>query len=172
MITYERDGIRFNYRVAGICRHDGHVLIQRADTDEIWAMPGGRCELGEPSDVTIRRELAEEIGVVATIGRLLFVVENFFTLGGEDRHELCFYYDVSLPPDHQLHDKTHAHRGIAAAETDEQEDVALIFRWFPVDDLMDVPLYPTFLRTALRDVGPGTRHVVHWDEPKEAEPEG
>jgi ADP-ribose pyrophosphatase YjhB (NUDIX family) len=167
MINYERDGMRFNYRVAAICRHDDHVLIQRAVTDELWAMPGGRCELGEPSDVTIRRELAEEIGVVATIGRLLFVVESFFTLNGEDRHELCFYYDVSFPANHPLYDRTHAHRGIAAAETDEQEDVALIFRWFPVEELVDVPLYPTFLRTALRNVGAETRHVVHWDEQKE-----
>lgn len=169
MITYERDGIRFTYRVAGICRHDDHVLLHRVDTQDFWSMPGGRCELGEPSDVTLRRELAEELGVVMRVGPLLFVAENFFTLDDEAIHELCFFYDVSLPADHRLHDKTHAHRGVEDRHPDEEE-LVLIFRWFPVEELVDVPLYPAFLRTALRDVGPETRHVVHWDEPKEQMP--
>ena len=161
MIAHERDGPQFYYRVAGIFRHDDHVLLHRMETQDFWSMPGGRCELGEPSDVTLRRELAEELGVVATIGPLRFVVENFFTLDGDDYHELCLFYDVSLPADHRLYDMTHAHRGVEEGKGDE-EDQILIFHWYPLDDLIDMPLYPAFLRTALRDVDRGLRHIVQW----------
>jgi ADP-ribose pyrophosphatase YjhB (NUDIX family) len=170
MITYERDGVQFYYRVAGICRHDDHVLLHRMETQDFWSMPGGRCELGEPSDVTLRRELVEEFGVVATIGPLLFVVENFFTLDGDAYHELCFFYDITFPVGHRLYDKTHAHRGVEEGKGGE-EDQTIILRWYPVEELIDMPLYPAFLRTALRDVEPGVRHVVQWGEPKEAPPE-
>jgi ADP-ribose pyrophosphatase YjhB (NUDIX family) len=170
VITYERDDIRFTYRVAGICRHDDHVLLHRLETQDFWSMPGGRCELGEPSDVTLRREFAEELGVIATIGPLLFVVENFYTLERAKNHELCFFYDLSLPVEHRLQDKSHAHRGIEDRHPDE-EALALIFRWFPIEDLIDVPLHPAFLRTALRDRVPTLRHVVHWDRPQDSSEE-
>jgi ADP-ribose pyrophosphatase YjhB (NUDIX family) len=171
MITYERDGVRFSYRVAGICRHDADVLLHRVEAQDFWSMPGGRCELGEPSDVTLRRELAEELGVVATIGPLLYVVKKFSTLDDQAYHELSLYYDITLPPGHRLLDKTHAHRGIEDRHPDAG-DLALIFRWFPVDGLVDLPLHPAFLRTALRERQLSLRHVVHWDEPNDEPPGG
>ncbi len=162
MIAFDRDGIRFHYRVAGVCVHDGYVLLHRADRDDYWALPGGRCELGESSDETLRREMQEELHVPVTVGRLLWIVENFFTLLGRAYHELALLYAIDLPMDHAYHDKTQTHYGVEDQST-EGEPYTLIYQWVPISSLPDVILHPSFLRTALRDVPAATQHIVQRD---------
>lgn len=80
----------FQMRVAGIAFRDGHVLVHRATHEKFWSFPGGRAEMGEQSQDTLAREMVEELGVEAQVGRLLWVVENFFHYEGKDWHELGF----------------------------------------------------------------------------------
>ncbi|PWK14352.1 NUDIX domain-containing protein [Tumebacillus permanentifrigoris] len=42
-------------------------------------LPGGRVDILEPSNVTIVREFAEELGVEVQVDRLLWVVERLPT---------------------------------------------------------------------------------------------
>jgi ADP-ribose pyrophosphatase YjhB (NUDIX family) len=162
MITFDGDGIRFHYRVAGICIHEGYVLLHRADRDDYWALPGGRCELGEASDATLRREMEEELHVAVSVGRLLWVVENFFTLAGMPYHELALLYAIDLPVNHEFLDKTHTHYGVEDQSTAGMP-YTLIYEWVPVASLPDVILYPSFLRTALHAVPATTQHIVQRD---------
>ncbi len=162
MISFDRDGVRFHFRVAGVCIHDGYVLLHRADRDDFWALPGGRCEVGESSDATLRREMDEELHVTVTVGRLLWVVENFFTLAGTACHELALLYAIDLPEGHAYLDKRHSHYGVEDQST-EGESYTLIYEWVPVVSLPDVILHPAFLRTALRDVPAATRHFIQRD---------
>ncbi len=101
MISFDRRGIRFKYRVAGLCVHDGYVLLTRPDQDEYWILPGGRVELGEDSRTALEREIVEETGRSTRVGNLLWVTENFFDLDGIDYHELACTYaifpDAGLP---------------------------------------------------------------------------
>src|SRR5690606_33744841 len=87
----------FQMRVAGLGFCDGHLLVHRAVHETFWTLPGGRAEFGEDSAQTLRREMMEELGVEVTVGRLLWVVENFFSYEGSDWHELGFYYLMELP---------------------------------------------------------------------------
>ena len=41
--------------------------------------------------------------------------------------------------------------------------LGLFFHWFPVDELETMRLYPSFLRTALRDLPQTVQHIVHRD---------
>lgn len=159
MISFDRDGVRFHYRVAGVCIHDGYVLLHRADRDDYWALPGGRCEIGESSAATLRREMREELRVTVTVGQLLWVVENFFTLAGIACHELAFLYAIELPANHAYHDKTQTHYGIEDQSTDG-EPSTLIYEWMPVASLPDVILHPAFLRTALQDIPTTIQHII------------
>ena len=70
MITFARGPLRFNYRVVGIAINDGRVLLHRAETDDFWALPGGRAELMEPASVTLQREMQEELGIEVQVLRL------------------------------------------------------------------------------------------------------
>src|SRR5690348_17531423 len=88
MITFEREHIRFNYRIAGVTIRDGKVLVQQPERGGFCFLPGGRAELLESASETLRREMQEELHVDATIGRLLWIVENFFAFEGRDFHEL------------------------------------------------------------------------------------
>ena len=162
MISFDRGGVRFHYRVAAVCIHDGYVLLHRADRDDYWALPGGRCELGESSDETLRREMHEELHVTVTVGRLLWVVENFFTLVGIAYHELALLYAIDLPADHAYLNKMHTHYGVEDQSTNGKP-YTLIYEWVPVASLPDVILHPSFLRTALRDVPVSTEHIVQRD---------
>ena len=156
MIILETEAARFNVRVAGVCRSDGHVLLHQAEGDDSWLLPGGHLEMGEPVGACLAREWREEIGIEVRVGRLLWVVENFFDLGNRLRHELGFYFAVDLPDG--------ASEGDPAREFQRNPaDVgyALVFRWFPVDRLETVRLYPSFLRTALADPPAAPVHVVN-----------
>lgn len=51
----------------------GRVLLVKPNYRELWALPGGICEQGEPPHQGCRREVAEELGLDLPVGRLLAV---------------------------------------------------------------------------------------------------
>jgi 8-oxo-dGTP diphosphatase len=59
--------------VAGVLVHDGKILAcrRRSDQDHAhkWEFPGGKVEPGESPELALARELREELGVEARIGR-------------------------------------------------------------------------------------------------------
>jgi 8-oxo-dGTP diphosphatase len=61
--------------VAGLIVDDaGRVLVTQRRADQAlplqWEFPGGKLESGESPEVALARELAEELGVRAEIGRI------------------------------------------------------------------------------------------------------
>ena len=97
MIEFAAGHPRLNFRVAGVCLHQGHALVQQMEGEAIWALPGGRPALCETSRDALVREMREETGVEVEVGRLLWVMEYFFAYEGTPIHELGFYYVMSLP---------------------------------------------------------------------------
>jgi hypothetical protein len=97
MITFDRGNVRFTYRVAGVAIRDGKVLAQKSVEGSYCFLPGGRAELRETAGETLRREMQEELHVDVAVGRLLWVVENFFELGGKAFHELGLYFSMTFP---------------------------------------------------------------------------
>ena len=51
----------------------GRVLLVKPNYRELWSIPGGVCEFGEPPQVSCQREVAEEIGLGLEVGRLLAI---------------------------------------------------------------------------------------------------
>jgi ADP-ribose pyrophosphatase YjhB (NUDIX family) len=147
-----------NYRVAGVCVHEDHVLLHREAKDDFWVMPGGRPHLYESSRDALIREMVEEIATRVEVLRLLWVVENFFEYFGERLHEIAFYYQMSLPEDSPFRD-------VGVDFTGQEGDVTLLYHWVPIDEIERVRLYPTFLRTALSALPDSTVHVFHVDQP-------
>lgn len=64
----------------GIVTRGGKVLIcRRRQTGHLagyWEFPGGKCEPGEAPAACVLRELAEEVGVRATVLRALAEIEH------------------------------------------------------------------------------------------------
>jgi ADP-ribose pyrophosphatase YjhB (NUDIX family) len=154
----ENQAVQFNYRVVGIVIHDGRVLAHRGEDEAFWTLPGGHAEPMEPAAVTLKRELREELGVEVEVGRLVWVVENFFTWNRRRWHELALYFLVQPSPTAAMITRTEAFGGSEAASK-------LLFRWFDLDQLTDLELYPGFLRRELRAVPATTTHIV-WTDPE------
>lgn len=158
MISFPVADGHFRHRAAGICIDDGYVLLHRNVEDDFWGLPGGRVELGEASSQAIVREMREELGLDASIERLLWIVESVFTRGEMRHHVLGMYYLISFPRDAAIYDKTRVHEGI------EGINLRLLFRWFPLEELTHIRLFPTFLRLGLRELPLYPTHIVHTDE--------
>jgi ADP-ribose pyrophosphatase YjhB (NUDIX family) len=165
MITFQIDQSRFIYRVAGVCLHEDHVLLQAAEDSSFWFLPGGRVEMLESSEAALKREMREELRLENDVQvlRLLWVVENFFRFEKTAQHELGFYYQIALADHSALYDKTRAHTAIEDTGAFAAEPLAFTLRWFPLAALDDISLYPLFLRTSLRNLPTSVEHIIHTD---------
>lgn len=157
-ISYTRDTSKFKYRIVGIALHNGRTLLHQLEGDTYWSFPGGNGEFFEESAETLRREMMEEINEEVRVERLLYVIENFFELEGYHYHELGFYYLVSFPPDSLVLKHTQPFHGVEHFEFEEPK--RLIFQWVPIERLEGMEVYPTFLRTGLRDLPTRTQHIA------------
>lgn len=157
MIDFERDGMRFFVRVAGVCVEDGHALLHRTVENDFWIMPGGRCELHEPTRAAIARELHEEFGVPVRVGRLLWIVENLYNYRGRRGFEIAFFYRYTLPSGHPFRERGREHSRVETFP-DGGRGLPLIFQWVPINQLGDLRLFPSFLHDGLRAL---PRRVVH-----------
>lgn len=79
--------------VAGILRRDGQILAcQRRLTDRFpgrWEFPGGKVEEGEDPVDALRRELEEELGIMAEIGEHIWKTNHQYP--GHNPVELHFF---------------------------------------------------------------------------------
>lgn len=155
ILSFPVDGTRFNYRVAGVAIRDGHVLVCREDDDDYCMLPGGRVEMGEPSDVALVREMAEELVMDVAVGALLFTSESFYGRVGERFHELGFMYAIELPE----HVRPGGPQPFLARE---DEGHLLQFSWVPLDGsaLQDANLLPPWLPERLRALPGRPEHVI------------
>ncbi len=128
----------------GLCEQIAAQLTQEdraqsAGEEGFWFLPGGRAEVGEPARVTLLRETQEELGEALQIGRLLYVVENFFTDASGTWHELGLYFLLSAPADSLLTRSLETFRRL------DEVGNSLRFDWLPIAQLETFPLYPPLL---------------------------
>jgi ADP-ribose pyrophosphatase YjhB (NUDIX family) len=146
----------FRPRVAAVALHEDRVLLHRVGADDFWSLPGGRIEMGESSADTLRREMAEEMDVETVIGRMIWVVENFFEYQDQPYHEIGLYYLVTLPEaisDHAANEPFYGKEG----------KLKITFEWYRLNRLAGVDLRPSFLAQALQEIPSTTEHIIHFD---------
>lgn len=112
---------------------EGHDQISGAT---FYRPLGGGIELGEPSQQTVVREFAEEIGAALTDLRYLGVLENIFTYNGQLGHEIVLVHRAAFA------DPAWYERDRIAAY--EDGDLNFIAVWKPLYDFRRglAPLYP------------------------------
>ena len=122
-------------RVIAICvfRHADKILVFEA-FDSAKGKPfyrplGGAVEFGEKTEVTIKREIREEIGQEITDLKLLTVLESIFVNEGITGHEIVYVYDG------QFTDKSAYQKESFKVTEDSGE--ASIARWHSLDFFND-----------------------------------
>ncbi len=158
MIVIDREDRRFNYRVAAVAIEDGRLLVHRAEWEEFWTLPGGRAEIGETAEQTLKREMQEELGASVEIIRPLWFVESFFEYDGKDWHEIGLYFLMRF-----------LDRGPIIVDdgpfVGEDAGVRLLFDWTPLEatSLSALPLLPAFLQNRVDSLPAALEHIVHCD---------
>lgn len=105
---------------------------------------GGTVEFGESSQIALKREFLEELGVEVEVLSGPLVIENLFVFEGENGHEIMFVFEIEFVSDDYRH-----HETITFNESDGTSGVA---RWYALEEL-DRPgspsLYPKGLKALL-----------------------
>lgn len=115
-------------RCRGVIVHDEKLLAVRHVGKDFLALPGGHLEFEEDPKDCVVREVVEELGIVPTIGRILYIN----TYVDEDlKQSIEFFFEVTNSSEYL--DLESAHRS-HAHEIDEYVWVA------PQDDVVIKPL--------------------------------
>ncbi len=80
--------------VAVIIDDDERVLLTKRNVppfQDLWVMPGGKINLGEPILKALHREVMEEVGLKVEVVGLVDVFEHL-TPGEENNHFVILYY--------------------------------------------------------------------------------
>jgi len=136
MLQSEYTKRRINVRA--VIWKDGELLAVKHRSKEgiapYYAVPGGGIDPMESLTECLKREIMEETGIEAKLGKLLFIQQFASRRTGYDE-ELEFFYLVENPDDFvniDLENTTHGHIEIAICE---------------YADPKSVTLYPAFLQT-------------------------
>jgi 8-oxo-dGTP diphosphatase len=132
-------------RVAAIIIRDNRILLveHRKRGQHYWVLPGGRLEGNETLDAALRRELREELGLTARIGRLAIVSEMI----APDRHivNLIYLGEVGEKPEPRL---------------DAKDPVLSDWKWVPLTELRRLDFRPPIAETIRAVVADGATGPV------------
>ncbi|MFD1177818.1 NUDIX hydrolase [Paenibacillus puldeungensis] len=156
MISFTQDRDKFNFRVVGIVIHNDRILLHTTLKDDFWTLPGGRVEFQESTDKTLVREIKEELDIDIKIDRLIFINEDFFEYDDLNYHEIGFYYLFSFPEGHEIVGMNGEFNGI-------EDGGRLIFKWFHIQELQNIEVYPERLKEDLKDLSQ-TNIIKHYIE--------
>ena len=119
--------------VRGVIKDDNKILLCHGKGKENWFFPGGHIDPGETAPVALKREIKEELNEECEVGEFLGICENSYVLDGNTIHEVNQVYEMELP---------------AGSSTVSQEN-HLEFKWFTVNEMNDLLVYPISLRNAI-----------------------
>lgn len=153
------DGV-FSYRAAGVCVHDGCVLLQCTTDDPSLAFPGGHVTFGETGEDALLREFAEETGARIEVGGFRWTAELFIPWGGRMCHQICLFYDVRIVGGIPMIGSFTGREKLEGREFD------LIFRWAPIEKLggAGAVVYPTQCAELLRRGAREPTHFIYREE--------
>lgn len=144
----------FELRAAAVVIHQNRLLVMQDDVRSYYYLPGGAVSLNETGAEALQRELSEELGIEAEIGRLLWVTEDLFIEDTEHKrfHHISFYYDVdvtALPDDLLANDfEFNAPEGL------------LRFYWKNFAEMQKLYFYPEFLRHKVSHLPLSPQHLI------------
>ena len=142
-ITIDVDDYKLNVRAAGVIIHNGKILVHKNINSEHYALIGGRVEIGESSDETVKREIKEELGKDTEIIEYISTIENFFEMKGSKYHEIMFVYKIEFTNEE---DKRIEHE----MKNIEGKDY-LKYKWIDLDKIDKYPLLPEIMKEVLKE---------------------
>ena len=142
-LTIDIKDYKLNIRAACIIKHNNKVLLHKTDSRNHYCLIGGRVEIGENSENTIRREIKEELGKEIDIIGYVSTIENFFTFEGSKYHEYMFVYEAEFKEDK---DKL-----IEDTLSNIEGNDYLKYYWIDLKDIDNVDIKPKVIKDILKE---------------------
>lgn len=142
-ITINVEDYKLNVRAGAIIIHNNKVLLHRNINSDHYALVGGRVEIGENSEKTIKREIEEEMGKEIEITGYIATIENFFEMKESKYHEIMFVHKAEFKNEEDKQ-KTETIKNI------EGEDY-LQYEWIDLDKIDEYPLKPQVIKEILKE---------------------
>lgn len=146
---------RLNIRAAAVIIHNNKILVHRNMKSDHYALIGGRVEIGEPSDETVKREILEETGKKIEITGYIGTIENFFEMKGPKYHEIMFVHQV------EFIDKKD--KEIQTTLTNVEGKDYLQYEWIDINKIQEYKILPETIKGILKE-GKFPIHKINIDE--------
>ncbi len=151
-LTLDLDDYRLNIRAGAAIIHNNKILTHKNINKDHYCLPGGRIEIGESSEETVKRELQEELKKHVEITGYVATIENFFELEDKKYHEIYFLHKVEFAneEDKKIDSTMHNMEG---------KDY-LIYEWLDLDKIDEYNLLPACLKDVLKSTN-FPQHVIN-----------
>lgn len=142
-ITINVDDYKLNVRAAGVIIHNGKVLLHRNTNSDHYALIGGRVEIGESSESTVKREIKEELGKDIEITGYISTIENFFEMKGSKYHEIMFVHKIEFVNEED--------KKIEYTMKNIEGKDYLQYEWIDLRSIDEYPVLPIVIKDILRE---------------------
>ncbi len=119
----------FHYLARAIIVSNGQILLAHQKGAAYTFLPGGHIEFGERAELALVREIAEEIGMLASVQRFVGAVEGFYDENNGPHHEINLVFEVDVPV-------------LSSDRPPLSREPHLEFLWSPLSDLAANNLLP------------------------------
>lgn len=141
-LTLEVEDYKLNIRAAGVIIHNNKILAHRNLNKDHYCIPGGRVEIGENSEETIKREIQEELGKQIEITGYVATIENFFEMNESKYHEIYFLHEIEFTNEEDKKINYTMHN------TEGKE--YLQYEWLDLDRIEEYNILPNCLKKVLK----------------------
>ena len=141
-LTIDVENYKLNVRAAGIIIHNNKLLTHRNINDDHYALIGGRVQIGEDSEKTLKREILEEMGKEIEITGYIATIENFFELKGKKYHEIMFVHKTEFTNEED--------KKIEYTIKNIEGKEYLKYEWLDLDKIEKYPLKPEIIKNILK----------------------
>lgn len=142
-LTLNVEDYKLNIRAGVIIIHNGKVLTHKNFKTGKYALLGGRVEIGEDSEQTIKREVQEELGKEIEITGYVATIENFFETNDSKYHEIMFIHKAEFV---DKEDKK-----IEYTLKNIEGKKYLEYEWLDINRIEQYPLFPEVVKQILKE---------------------
>ena len=154
-LTLNVGNYKLNVRAAGVVIHNNKILVHRNVNSDHYALLGGRVEIGEDSEKTLKREIKEELGKEIQIEEYISTIENFFEMKASNYHEIEFIYKIEFANEED--------RKIECTLKNIEGKDYLQYEWLDLDRIDEYPLMPKAIKNVLKQ-NEFPVHVINYDK--------
>ena len=148
-ITIDVEDYKLNVRGSVLIEHNGKILAHRNINSNHYALVGGRVEIGEDSETTVKREIMEELGKKIEVTGYVATIENFFEMKGSKYHEIMFVHKIEFTNEDD--------KKIEYTMKNIEGKDYLQYEWIEINKIDEYPLLPR----AVKDVIKENKFPVH-----------